>query len=662
MLRELFIAAKKGYLDGVQNVYRQRPRHVTNGVTFEGNSALHIAAREGHVDVVRWILSVNPCLAKARNNDKNTALHEAAKKARNQEVVRILLKHNKCAVYRRNQFGETPLIIASEHGHVDSARLLLAAIPLFLVFWPRDDRQTCLYAAASEGHLEVVKLILQEKSSCFNILRLILLIGDETGVTPLHAAVHGGHLEIVREILKIEFNGWWGMDCWDKSLMTKKDKFGRCAIHVAAMKGHWDIIDLFMSMMPDCVEIRSTCLKTAVHFAVEYDQLQVVQKLLHENEDEVKAKMVSYDYDIWGNTALHLAAMNGVDPQFVEYLLSFPGVNVNRLNNKGMSPFDMASAAENQEKPNFCKIASILKDAGATQSLICHSRSSLPPWQSQQINNQIGGVEENKILDVDTLVASLIATVTFAAIFQVPGGTRKDSGLANMSSQRVFHVFLFSDCLAFFASMTVVIAWIFRERVQTKLVADRSALAKLSMLSLGTSIVSTGLAFLSATILVTVPRDLESLDKKHDKQEYQMIFAVEMMITFLAPLLALVFLSLAWMFEYNFRATNERQARLKRELKRVLISTLPVAAIVLIIICVYIVTWTRVVKELVAFGIGAPRPGRWSPAPGCHSPASGCPCLEKGNQFEGIPWGHHLSTFLGLGLSDDDWEVTHITF
>ncbi|GLJ28039.1 hypothetical protein SUGI_1519400 [Cryptomeria japonica] len=482
MLRDLFVATRKGDLKVLQDIYGQNQRHVTRGLTFEGNSALHIATREGHLDVVKWLVSVKPCLAAARNSDKNTALHEAAKKGK-PEVVKTLLKFNKYAVYRRNQFGETALIIASEHSHVEAAELLLAATPLFLVFWPREDRQTCLNTAAYAGHLDVVKLILGESRFCLNIMPFMLLIGDEKGVTPLHAAVHGGHKEIVKEILRPELNDW------HKSLMTKKDKFGRCAIHIAAMKGHGDIIDLFMTSMPDCIEIRSTCLKTVVHFAVEYDQLSVFKKLLFENEGETNAKLVSYDYDIWGNTALHLAAMNGVDPLLVDYLLSFPGVKADLVNNKGLSPLDIALHAVSQDKPNFGNIVQRLKDHGATQSLVCHCRSESPPWKSQQTTNKTG--IESKILDVDTLVASLIATVTFAAVFQIPGGTDKESGLASMSLETVFHVFLFSDCLAFFASMTVVIAWIFRERLQTKLVADRSALAKLSMVSFGIAIVST---------------------------------------------------------------------------------------------------------------------------------------------------------------------------
>ncbi|GLJ28047.1 hypothetical protein SUGI_0550740 [Cryptomeria japonica] len=189
MEKNIFHAAKKGDLKALQECSRE---HVTQGLTFEGNTALHIAARGGHLEVVKWLLTLKLCFAGARNRDKNTPLHEAGKNG-NSEVVRILLRYKKCCVYRRNQFAETALIIASEHGHIDAAKLLLEATPLFLVFWPRNDRQTCLNAAAYAGKSDVVQLIL---------------------------AVHGGHQEIVSEILKPELNDW------HKSVMKKKDKFG----------------------------------------------------------------------------------------------------------------------------------------------------------------------------------------------------------------------------------------------------------------------------------------------------------------------------------------------------------------------------------------------------------------------------------------------------
>ncbi|KAH9304509.1 hypothetical protein KI387_008913, partial [Taxus chinensis] len=167
----------------------------------------------------------------------------------------------------------------------------------------------------------VVRLILDRRSWC-NILHLITLIPDIHGATPLHSAVHGGHLKIVSEIvLKTQLTRWCCMNMFYKGLMTKKDKFGRCAVHVAVIKGRLDMVEELMTIMP-CVEIRSTDLKTTLHFAVEHNRFQVVQKIiLFQNTEEV-AKMVSYDRDISGNTTLHLAAINGVDPQIAISLVN----------------------------------------------------------------------------------------------------------------------------------------------------------------------------------------------------------------------------------------------------------------------------------------------------------------------------------------------------
>ncbi|GLJ27973.1 hypothetical protein SUGI_0549340 [Cryptomeria japonica] len=532
MRADVFVACRDGDLSSIQKLYGQNPR-LLREVAFEGNSLLHIAAREGHGEIVSWALthlSGYRCMTKARNTDKNTALHEAAKGG-NGRVISSLLGYNKSAASRRNQFGETALIIASENGHVEAVRLLMEATPWYMILWPRNDHQTCLHVAAYGGHLDVVKIILG-KPSLWDILHLISLIPDVCGATPLHIAIHGRHMDIANEIMNTKLNS-----CTD--------------------------------------------LKTALHFAVEYNQFDVVQKLLSPFQPTKIVKLVSYDRDISGNTALHLAAKNGVDPQLVEYLISLSGVKVNAINNDGQSALDIAAGTETDNDCNFSRIAMVLKDQDAKHSFILHSKASRRLKESKIQNNS----NNENVMSVDTLVASLVATVTFAAAFQVPGGTNKDKD-TNMALETLFQVFLFSDCLAFFASITVVMAWIFRERLQEKLTVDRSPLTKISLLCLELSVISAALAFVSAIILATIPRNLEKHKDKNFK-EYQLIFGDEILTASLAPTVAIILLTLVWTFKYYFRTTNDSLQKLKTQFQQVIIYIIPPFLLIFIVIFTY---------------------------------------------------------------------------
>ncbi|XP_057815260.1 uncharacterized protein LOC131028902 [Cryptomeria japonica] len=369
MKSDVFVACRDGDLNSIEKLYRQNPR-LLREVACEGNSLLHIAAREGHSEIVSWALtqfSGYHRMTKIRNSDKNTALHERAKGG-NKQVIRTLPDSNKSAASKRNQFGETTLIIASEYGHVEAVKLLLEATPWYMILWPRNDHQTCLNVAAYGGHLDVVRSILR-RPSCWDILHLMSHIPDVHGATPLHLAVHGRHVDTVNEIMGIRLNSWWCKLCFNMNFMTKKDKFGRCPIHVAVLNGYSEIVEIFISSMPDCIEILSKDLKTPVHFAVEHNQFAMVQKILSPLKPTKATKFVTYDRDIFGNTALHLAAKEGVEPQLVQYLLSVSGVKVNGKNDDGKTALDIGTAVDSKNNPNLCQIARILEDENAVHGI-----------------------------------------------------------------------------------------------------------------------------------------------------------------------------------------------------------------------------------------------------------------------------------------------------
>ncbi|GLJ28556.1 hypothetical protein SUGI_0561910 [Cryptomeria japonica] len=493
MNKKLFLALESGGVRTFQDFHRQFS-HVLDDRTFEGDSALHCAAREGHQHIAEWILQMKPSLAGARNNDDNTPLQEAAKSG-NRDLVDILLRHNGSCAWQCNMFGETALTIAARYGHVQTVRSLLEAMP---------------YNDTTETHQSLREATYWE---------------DTVAICHLHAAVHGGKLEVVVAILNDR--------AWRNELMIEKDKSGRCAVHVAAMKGHWNIISEFISLMPDCIEIRSLDHKSVLHFAVEYNQFVVVKNLLKGKKDKKIAQWVSRDHDLIDhNTALHLAAKNAVDPQIVEHLVSLPGLDITALNSEGMTALDIASKAV-QDNPNSAIIVKLLK----------------PKRKWQQ------GIDKDMI-NTHMVVASLIATVTFAAIFQIPGGIEDDKesvhyGAARLGFAKLFRLFIFSDTAAFITSLSVVVEWLVQQKFQNTYLAwlDTYMLSDMSGVTLLIAILWTTIAFMSAIIIVIIPYNFESLKSKHGDvfSKYKLLLEYEIFLALITSYL--VASTLAFVFQ-----------------------------------------------------------------------------------------------------------------
>ena len=58
------------------------------------------------------------------------------------------------------------------------------------------------------------------------------------------------------------------------------------------------------------------------------------------------------------------------------------------------------------------------------------------------------------------LVATLVATVTFAAAFTMPGGYKESGGMAKFLEKPMFHVFVISNSIAMYSAITAVVTLI----------------------------------------------------------------------------------------------------------------------------------------------------------------------------------------------------------
>ena len=170
--------------------------------------------------------------------------------------------------------------------------------------------------------------------------------------------------------------------------------------------------------------------------------------------------------------------------QIVQCLVSFEGINLNPINKAGDTPLDIAEKIGNGE------LVSVLKEAGAatakdlgkpqnpakqlkqTVSDIKHEVQS-QLQQSRQTGVRVQKIAKrlkklhisglNNAINSATVVAVLIATVAFAAIFTIPGQYEEDPskgallGQAHIANRAPFLVFFIFDSLALFISLAVVV-------------------------------------------------------------------------------------------------------------------------------------------------------------------------------------------------------------
>eukprot|EP01018_Ginkgo_biloba_P005724 Gb_26253 [translate_table: standard] len=352
--------------------------------------ALFRAAHTGDVEALDNLLKEHPRICNQFTGRNNTALHFAAEHGHSQFVRKLLdVKPGLSGLVNRD--GNTALHGASKQGHSEVVSILLHhnkldahALNLY--------GESALFMASEEGHVAVVSQLLQVHSprikldfkrrsdgqTCCHaasqhghlgvVIELIrrrpdmIVSVDKYGATPLHSAVSAGHTQIVRELVRSV-----------PSLCYKLDRGGRSPLHVAAMKGYVSVVQELLCLRPDCMESLSKDGKTALHVAAENDQIQMV-----------------------------------------ELLLSFPKLKVNAMNEQGHTALDIA-CKDTDHVASMRGIVEALERKGGMKSSGNGSNKCVK--KLKKLGDSPG---------ISTVVAALITTLTFDAVFAVPGWNQND--------------------------------------------------------------------------------------------------------------------------------------------------------------------------------------------------------------------------------------------
>ncbi|VYS45111.1 unnamed protein product [Arabidopsis thaliana] len=396
-----------------------------------GDSPLHLAARTGNLGKVMELIRAGNGieelkeLSSKQNLEGETPLYSAAENGHSL-VVEEMLKHmdlDTASVKARNGFD--PFHVAAKQGHIEALKKLLETFPN-LAMTVDLSCTTALHTAASQGHTDVVNLLLKTDSH-------LAKIAKNNGKTALHSAARMGHREVVKSLIGN-----------DASIGFRTDKKGQTALHMAVKGQNEGIVLELVKPDPAILSVE----------------------------------------DSKGNTPLHTATNKG-RIKIVRCLVSFDGINLNAMNKAGDTALDIAEKIGNPE------LVSVLKEAGAatakdlgkprnpakqlnqTVSDIKHEVQS-QLQQSRQTGVRVRRIAKrlkklhinglNNAINSATIVAVLIATVAFAAIFTIPGQYEEDRtkgllllGEARIAGKAPFLVFFIFDSLALFISLAVVV-------------------------------------------------------------------------------------------------------------------------------------------------------------------------------------------------------------
>ncbi|KMZ73463.1 hypothetical protein ZOSMA_148G00110 [Zostera marina] len=432
-----------------------------------GNTPLHCAVLAGHSDFVSFLVSkMDDVGIEKKNHQGDTALHLAAARDSDEdlEIVKILVEACEGRLGSDVNYAEEyPIYVAAERGGFKIMEYLLK-FREFPATGP--DGKSALHAAVARSRAAIFSTRLVKARP------ELLTKQDDRGSTPLHYVASCGDQMITKLLLAygddhatkssdIEEYGTGGLNnfhLWSNHVAHICDNKHKPPIHVAAVMGHVGVVKSILESRPDACELVDDRGRNFLHVAVKHKRINVVKYVIE--EDELR-DLLTNQQDNNGDTSLHLAVRNH-HLEIVRLLLKVEKIAKLLRNFQGMKPLDLAASdlkSSHMEYRMF-KVIKNLIESGAEFSA---KRLDLVVVENTSDANKKQEKEEiercRAIADNLTIVSVLIATVTFAAAFTLPGGYKSDpgtdAGMAVLTNRNAFQIFLISNTLAMITSIVV---------------------------------------------------------------------------------------------------------------------------------------------------------------------------------------------------------------
>ncbi|KAL6606407.1 hypothetical protein ACP70R_042060 [Stipagrostis hirtigluma subsp. patula] len=461
----------------------------------KGDTPLHCAAAAGNAGMVSCLVAlasrggeteaVKEELLRKRKNGGETALHKAVRAASKVCIDKLMSVDPELAcVPRHGDDGITisPLYLAVSLGKMDIAEHLIHKSNRKLSCSGPDGRNV-LHAAVSRGQalpkvlkwFEDVMVEVKEGDRRITVpllSQLTIQRDKQTGSTPLHLAAGLEGWPDVKILSKCFPNVWPRPESALKLLLEpnpcavyQPDTQGLYPIHVAALSGSLNLVKIMLQSCPDCATLRDGKGRTFLHVAVEEERYRLVQYACHALPQGFSF-MVLNAQDNDGDTALHRAVHVG-NLHVFNCLIRNQHVNLNIPNKDELTPLDLS----------WCRIPSLFYYGSNPMCLIqlslqlvgapCGGRGPDLLSEKHIPKRDISKVSKHltTAAQVMGIVSVLVATVTFASAFTLPGGYYQsgsnNAGAALLAGSYAFDAFILSDTLAFICSCIATFSLIF---------------------------------------------------------------------------------------------------------------------------------------------------------------------------------------------------------